>query len=151
MKSNAEAQRRYRKRHPDRIRAYKKKKLQEPAEKEKARLRARRWRSNNNERSKQACKDWQARNPAAAKALRAKRRATLLGAMPKWANKFFIQEAYEARARRQKMMGIKLHVDHVIPLCGRKVCGLHVETNLQIIPAIENLRKNRNVIEEHRA
>ena len=71
----------------------------------------------------------------------AKRRARLLQAMPKWANEFFIEEAYDLAARRTKITGFLWVVDHIVPLQGRRVSGLHVENNLQVIPETVNLRK----------
>jgi hypothetical protein len=63
-------------------------------------------------------------------------------ATPSWANKFFIAEAYHLAKVREKVVGGKWHVDHIIPLRGKNVCGLHVENNLQVIPASVNLKKH---------
>lgn len=72
----------------------------------------------------------------------AMRRAEVKRATPPWANLFFIAEAYHIAKVREKMLGGKWHVDHVIPLRGKTVCGLHVENNLQVIPAKVNLKKH---------
>ena len=64
---------------------------------------------------------------------------------PAWLDKddmFLIEEAYSLAKLRDKVTGIKWHVDHIIPLQGKNVSGLHVPSNLQVIPAVINLRKN---------
>jgi len=62
-------------------------------------------------------------------------------AVPKWANEFFIEEAYCLAALRTKMLGHQWHVDHIVPLQSKIVCGLHVHNNLRVIPRTENLAK----------
>lgn len=52
-----------------------------------------------------------------------------------------MKEALHLRTLRFKVTKIKWHIDHVIPLKGKTVCGLHVWNNFAVIPALENLSK----------
>ena len=70
------------------------------------------------------------------------RKATKLNATPSWANLEQIKRIYSTCANITKRTGIEHHVDHIIPLQGENVCGLHVENNLAIIPAKMNLQKS---------
>ena len=73
--------------------------------------------------------------------LNASRRFSKMNATPKWSNIFFIQEAYALAKLRTKLTGIKWHVDHIVPLKSKLVCGLHCEANLQVITASQNSSK----------
>ena len=87
---------------------------------------------------------WFSANPEKRAAYQAKRRATLIQRTPKWLSEddlWMIEEAYDLAKIRTEMFGFKWHVDHVIPLQGKKVSGFHVPTNLQVIPGVENCRK----------
>jgi hypothetical protein len=70
-----------------------------------------------------------------------KRRATILRAMPPWADVRAIAEVYRQADEVTKATGVPHQVDHIVPLQGRTVCGLHIPWNLQVIPAKENQRK----------
>ena len=86
-------------------------------------------------------KEWKKNNQHKVSAYFAKRRASKLNAAVKWANSFYINEIYKLATLRTKMTNIQWHVDHIVPLINKNVCGLHCEQNLQVIPAVENLRK----------
>lgn len=66
-----------------------------------------------------------------------RRRATKLSRTPKWANIVKIGEIY-------KNCPEGYHVDHIIPLQGKLVSGLHVENNLQYLSSIDNCSKNNS-------
>lgn len=62
-------------------------------------------------------------------------------AMPTWADRDAIRSIYEKAAVMRKESGIAYTVDHIFPLRGKDVCGLHVENNLQILTLKENCSK----------
>lgn len=85
---------------------------------------------------------WMKQNPDQVAAYAAKHRAAKLCATPRWANEFFISEVYHLAKLRTKLTGTQWHVDHIVPLQSKIVCGLHVEHNLQLLPATINIAKN---------
>lgn len=73
-----------------------------------------------------------------------KRKMSIKQATPNWLSEFdnlFIKEIYSLAVLRSKATGVKYQVDHIIPLHGKNVCGLHVPSNLQLLTAEENLKK----------
>lgn len=73
-----------------------------------------------------------------------RRQAAKVNRTPKWLNEdhfWMMQQAYELAALRTKVFGFSWHVDHIIPLRGKTVSGLHVPWNLQVIPGIDNMKK----------
>jgi len=68
-------------------------------------------------------------------------KAAIRQAMPKWADRGSIFKIYQEAMRMTRTTGIKHHVDHIVPLKHPLVCGLHIPCNLQVIPAVENLKK----------
>lgn len=52
-----------------------------------------------------------------------------------------IVKTYKTCSDTSRRTGIPHHVDHVVPLNGTLVCGLHVPDNLQVIPALDNIVK----------
>lgn len=113
---------------------------------EKARIRSAEWRkaNPNHEGIKIAKKKYKIRNPHKVLANTIKRRVSKIKRTPLWltADDFWmIEQAYDIAALRTKMLGFSWHVDHIIPLQGKTVSGLHVPLNLQVIPWIDNVTK----------
>ena len=79
-------------------------------------------------------REWRKNNPGHRNALSRSYMLTKIKRTPAWANNKAIVEFYKACPKGY-------HVDHIVPLRGKQVSGLHVENNLQYLPAMENLRK----------
>lgn len=77
---------------------------------------------------------WRTKNPKAATHYAAKHRASKRQRTPSWADIKAIKEFYAKCPEGY-------HVDHIIPLVGKTVSGLHVLNNLQYLPASENQKK----------
>ena len=120
-----------------------------------AKNRRQEWVSRNFEKDREIKRVW-AKNhpekrsifaPEKRNAVTAKRRAKKLQATPIWFDElddFILQEAYSLAKLREGVTGIKWHVDHIIPLQGKNVCGLHCWNNVQVIPALVNLSKGNS-------
>ena len=97
------------------------------------------------EKSKAAMRNRQKDNLPVFAANAAKRRSIKTQRTPSWLTEddhWMIKQTYEFAALRTKMFGFKWHVDHIVPLQGNFVSGLHVPWNLQVIPAVENISKH---------
>ena len=81
------------------------------------------------------------KNKAAINARSARYQAAKKNAIPRWINKFFVNEAYDLAVIRSKLFGFEWNVDHIIPIKSKTVCGLHWEGNMQVIPRIINIKK----------
>lgn len=88
----------------------------------------------NEQQNREKLRQWKKANPHKINANTAKRRAHL--AMPSWADASAIKRIYELARKDRK------HVDHIVPLRSRIVCGLHCEANLQLLSPQDNFKKN---------
>jgi hypothetical protein len=69
------------------------------------------------------------------------RNARRIKATPAWADQRYIGMFYEMAREATETTGVLHHVDHIVPLRSKLVCGLHCEDNLQVLPAVDNWKK----------
>jgi hypothetical protein len=89
-------------------------------------------------------KEYAANNMPKILEIQAKRRAAKVLRVPSWLSKQHrdqIVSIYENAKQLRDSTGIDHHVDHIVPLQGKTVSGLHVPWNLQVISAKENFEK----------
>jgi len=119
--------------------------------KEKVRGQGRQYYSNNIDAYRARKKRWRATNPEKHCAGEAKRRAQKLFATPTWLTVEHHAEivlCYEEAFALKLYTGQDYHVDHIVPLQGKNVCGLHVPWNLQVILARDNLSKGNKHVDD---
>jgi len=93
---------------------------------EKSRISCQKWRRNNLEKDAKRTQDYRVRK---------------ISAKPSWANDEYISLWYMLAKIEEKRTGKDVHVDHIVPLRGKTVCGLHCEDNMQLLFGTENSSK----------
>lgn len=91
---------------------------------------------------------YQKRNPDKLRLWSMNYHAAKLQRTPTWLTEddhWIIEQAYDIAVRRSEATNIMWHVDHIIPLQGKTVCGLHVPWNMQVITEVENKRKGNRL------
>lgn len=92
------------------------------------------WYERNRQKRREAVDAWRLTHKGTVNAINSRRRAALLQRLPRWANLLAIKKFYNE-------CPAGYHVDHIIPLQGKTVSGLHVLENLQYLDRIENIKK----------
>lgn len=113
--------------------------------KESMNLNRREWYEKNKEKQLFTQKIWCDKNRHLVNSYAMKRHAAKKQRVPKWLTDddcWMIEQSYDIAAKRKDKFGFDWHVDHIVPLQGKTVSGLHVPWNLQVIPAVENKRKS---------
>jgi superfamily II helicase len=90
-------------------------------------------------------KDYRKRYPERHNAKQRERAALKLNRIPSWAtdqDRKDIVSMYALAKKLEAVFGVKYHVDHIVPLKGKNVCGLHTPNNLQILESSLNMRKS---------
>jgi hypothetical protein len=81
---------------------------------------------------------WRGANLDKSCATTARRKASKLQRTPPWTNKVAVAVVYAAADMRG------LEVDHIVPLQGKRVSGLHTEANLQLLTKSANCSKGNH-------
>ena len=131
----------YRQRNPEKAKAWKSD--SQKRNRASANARQRRYVENNREAVYARSEAWAKANPAKVTASTRRYQADRLQRTPPWANHDHILGMYEL-AVLFRNAGLDVEVDHEVPLRGRKVSGLHVAENLQLIHSTANKSKSNH-------
>lgn len=132
----------------------KKKRRQERYEEKKEEILAKNaeYYENNKKQIYENKKLWNIKNWDKVKVMKSVRRHRTRQATPKWLSAEQKQQIFDIYMKTSKMRsesGEKYEVDHIIPILGETVCGLHVPWNLQPLTQTENRRKSNKLLEEY--
>ena len=108
---------------------------------DKALLASREYHARNKDKRNAEAAEWARENRDARRQTDAKRKAAKRQATPSWADLAAIKAVYSRAVELQRLTGLRMHVDHIVPIQSPLVCGLHCEGNLQVMPGAENEAK----------
>jgi hypothetical protein len=97
---------------------------------------------------------WKSRNKGLVAEQVSARKKHVRRATPSWLTKEQkgrIKEFYVEAEKLKRETGVDYEVDHIIPVRGELVSGLHVPWNLRVITAEENQKKNRKLLDDTEA
>lgn len=138
----SEQKRRWCAKNREKVRALKRNYYRNSArERENQARRSRQWLESNREKSRASSAKWRETHLETAAAAQQRRRARKLRQMPPWADHEKIRQFYALAKELTEQTGIEHEVDHIVPLQGKLVSGLHIETNLQVLPKKANRAK----------
>lgn len=103
---------------------------------------------------KKTLRESKRRNPKLYSLIQADRRLRIKVATPSWINKKQLKEISNLHNLVKSIQWLsdeKLSIDHIVPINGKDVCGLHVPWNLQIIPLSQNVSKGNKLIKYNQA
>ena len=99
------------------------------------------WYKENFEYKNEYDKNWRKENPDKTAAQWQKYQTAKINRIPLWVDLKEIEKIYLKASYLTKEIGVQYDVDHIIPLQGKKVSGLHIESNLQVITHVANMKK----------
>lgn len=86
-------------------------------------------------------KNYKARHRQSINAAEGERKKAIRLRTPKWADRSAIKKIYDCARELREQTGTNIEVDHIIPLRGKNVSGLHIAENLQISSGMQNRMK----------
>lgn len=137
----------YQKANKEKLKAYTAKHREE--NRERKRFTDNEWKKRNKETVKRQRRETAKRNLGTVYARNARHRAARINRLPVWQSDFerlVIKIVYDEARKMSDKGDVNYHVDHMIPMQGKLVSGLHCLSNLQIITATENLKKSNSYV-----